>query len=84
MAVKYPAIGIRPTIDGRRRGVRESLELQTMGMAQRVADFCRKICVILMDRPWNASLRILPLAGSVRLRLHVRSSPEQMWGYPLQ
>ncbi|WP_379144987.1 L-fucose isomerase [Paenibacillus sp. sgz500992] len=39
MAVKYPAIGIRPTIDGRRRGVRESLELQTMGMAQRVADF---------------------------------------------
>jgi L-fucose isomerase len=26
-------IGIRPTIDGRRKGVRESLETQTMGMA---------------------------------------------------
>ncbi|MGI2800886.1 L-fucose isomerase [Photobacterium damselae] len=32
-------IGIRPTIDGRRMGVRESLEDQTMGMAQRAATF---------------------------------------------
>ncbi len=30
----YPAIGIRPTIDGRWGGVRESLEQQTMGMAE--------------------------------------------------
>ena len=29
----YPKIGIRPTIDGRWGGVRESLEAQTMGMA---------------------------------------------------
>jgi L-fucose isomerase len=35
----WPKIGIRPTIDGRRNGVRESLEDQTMGMAKRVADF---------------------------------------------
>ena len=34
-----PKIGIRPTIDGRRAGVRESLEDQTMGMAQNVARF---------------------------------------------
>jgi L-fucose isomerase len=33
-----PRIGIRPAIDGRLGGVRESLEKQTMGMAQRVAD----------------------------------------------
>ena len=32
-----PKVGIRPTIDGRRRGVRESLERQTMDMAQAVA-----------------------------------------------
>ncbi len=32
-----PKIGLRPTIDGRRRGVRESLEQQTLGMARRVA-----------------------------------------------
>ena len=33
-----PPIGIRPTIDGRRRGVRESLEAQTMAQARAVAD----------------------------------------------
>ncbi|WP_048627482.1 L-fucose isomerase [Listeria ivanovii] len=38
----YPAIGIRPTIDGRRRGVRESLEEQTMTMAQSVAVLLEK------------------------------------------
>lgn len=32
-----PKIGIRPIIDGRRGGIRESLEAMTMGMAQRVA-----------------------------------------------
>jgi len=35
----YPKIGIRPAIDGRRKGVRESLEEQTMGMAQRTVEF---------------------------------------------
>src|SRR3990172_3856286 len=34
-----PKIGIRPTIDGRRRGVRESLEEQTMNMAKNAAAF---------------------------------------------
>lgn len=33
-----PKIGIRPVIDGRRRGVRESLEDQTMGLAKAVAN----------------------------------------------
>jgi L-fucose isomerase len=35
---EMPKIGIRPTIDGRRNGVRESLEDQTMGMAKSVAE----------------------------------------------
>jgi len=34
-----PKIGIRPTIDGRLGGVRESLEEQTMGMAKRATKF---------------------------------------------
>ncbi|MBM3494005.1 MAG: L-fucose isomerase [Armatimonadetes bacterium] len=34
-----PKIGIRPTIDGRRGGVRESLEGQTMAMARSAAAF---------------------------------------------
>ena len=34
----YPKIGIRPTIDGRQGGVRESLEEKTMSLARAVAD----------------------------------------------
>ncbi len=37
MKTTYPKIGIRPVIDGRRHGVRESLEDMTMGLARRVA-----------------------------------------------
>ncbi len=35
---KYPKIGIRPTIDARQGGVRESLEDKTMNLAKAVAD----------------------------------------------
>ena len=35
---KYPRIGIRPTIDGRQGGVRESLEEKTMNLAKAVAE----------------------------------------------
>ena len=38
MIMMYPKIGIRPTIDGRWGGVRESLEGQTMGMAKAAAE----------------------------------------------
>ncbi|MDR6551219.1 L-fucose isomerase [Paenibacillus qinlingensis] len=34
---EFPKIGIRPTIDGRRKGIRESLEEITMNMAKGVA-----------------------------------------------
>lgn len=37
MNKNYPKIGIRPTIDGRRNGIRESLEDQTTAMAKAVA-----------------------------------------------
>ncbi len=36
--MKYPKIGIRPIIDGRQGGVRESLEDKTMNLAHAVAD----------------------------------------------
>ena len=36
---KLPKVGIRPTIDGRRNGVRESLEEKTMGMAISLKEF---------------------------------------------
>lgn len=37
MIGRTPKIGIRPVIDGRERGIRESLEEQTMNMAKRAA-----------------------------------------------
>lgn len=42
LVTRNPKIGIRPTIDGRRDGVRESLENQTMKMAQSVAALLQK------------------------------------------
>lgn len=39
---RLPKIGIRPTIDGRRNGVRESLEETTMQMAKSVEKFLSK------------------------------------------
>jgi len=38
----FPKVGIRPVIDGRERGVRESLENQTMNMARSAAEFISK------------------------------------------
>jgi len=42
LAGTLPKVGIRPIIDGRRRGIRESLENQTMGMAQAAAQLISK------------------------------------------
>lgn len=39
LAGAHPRIGIRPIIDGRRGGIRESLEDVTMSMARNVAEF---------------------------------------------
>ncbi len=41
MKKSYPRIGIRPIIDGRRGGIRESLEEKTMKMASMVAELYR-------------------------------------------
>jgi L-fucose/D-arabinose isomerase len=38
----FPKVGIRPVIDGRERGVRESLENQTMNMAKSAAELISK------------------------------------------
>ena len=48
--ISLPKIGIRPVIDGRRMGVRESLEEQTMNMAKADRETapclrsCRRVC----------------------------------------
>jgi L-fucose isomerase len=40
---EFPKVGIRPVIDGRMRGVRESLEDQTMNMAKNAAKLISSI-----------------------------------------
>ena len=42
LKIDYPKLGIRPTIDGRRKGIRESLEDQTMDMAKSAAALIEK------------------------------------------
>ena len=49
----YPKIGIRPIIDGRLGGVRESLEKTTMNMAQNVADYFTKRTTLSRRSPVN-------------------------------
>ena len=39
---RLPKVGIRPVIDGRERGVRESLEVQTMNMAKAAAGLIKE------------------------------------------
>ena len=39
---EVPKIGIRPVIDGRRKGVRESMESPTMAMANSVAQLIKR------------------------------------------
>ena len=53
-----PKIGIRPAIDGRRKGIREDLEGQTMGMAKAAAEFLTKSLRHPNGLPVGRSLRI--------------------------
>ena len=46
-----PKIGIRPIIDGRRGGIRESLEDMTMAMAHKVAELYSLSYVIVTALP---------------------------------
>ena len=70
---KYPKIGIRPTIDGRQGGVRESLEEKTMNLAKAVAEL-----ISTNLRNGDGTPVVWPKV------LHVpRNSNVKGWGQPL-
>ena len=48
-----PRIGIRPTIDGRWGGVRESLEEKTMAMANAAKELIEVMCIIKTEHLLN-------------------------------
>ncbi len=56
--ISLPKIGIRPVIDGRRMGVRESLEEQTMNMAKATRRSSPRKSDTPVGLRWSASLRI--------------------------
>jgi L-fucose isomerase-like protein len=62
----WPKIGIRPAIDGRRNGVRESLEDQTMGLARAAAEFLSANLRYPDGNRSNASSRTTASAASWR------------------
>ena len=74
---KYPKIGIRPTIDGRQGGVRESLEEKTMSLAKAVAELITSNLKTETEVLWNVSsqtvlsdvwLKVLPVQKSLNAK----------------
>lgn len=76
-----PAIGIRPVIDARRGAlkVRESLEAQTMGMAERAAALFRENLRYADGTPVRVVIADTTIAASARRRPAPTSSSERAW-----
>lgn len=60
---RLPKIGIRPVIDGRMRGVRESLEDQTMGMAKACARLLEESVRYLNGQPVECVIADTTIGG---------------------
>ena len=73
----YPKIGIRPTIDGRWGGVRESLEEQTMAMAKNA----KALIEAHLRYPDGTPVQCVPAAGPRRPPAPT-SLPPSMWWPP--
>ncbi len=58
-----PKVGIRPTIDGRMHGVRESLEVQTMNMAKAAADLISSRLTYLDGTPVECVISDTTIGG---------------------
>lgn len=65
----FPQIGIRPVIDGRYGGVRESLEGQTMRLAQLVAEFLEKNLFLPNGEPVKCVVPEHTIGGVAEARL---------------
>ncbi len=63
--MKYPKIGIRPTIDGRWGGVRESLEKQTMDMARSAAELIERSLVYPDGSPVQCVIADTTIGGGL-------------------
>jgi len=59
----FPKVGIRPVIDGRERGVRESLEKQTMNMAKSAASLISKNLMYPNGKPVECVIAETTIGG---------------------
>lgn len=59
----HPKIGIRPIIDGHRRGIRDSLEELTMGMSHNIAELFSQNFKYAGGYPENADFRACDTFG---------------------
>lgn len=78
----YPKIGIRPTIDGRWGGVRESLEDQTMAMARNAKALIEENLRYPDGTRCSALLPIPLSAAAPKLRPVPTSSRPKTWWPP--
>lgn len=81
---KYPKIGIRPVIDGRQGGVRESLEEKTMALANAVAELISSnlkngdgspVECVIADGTIGAWAKVPPARRNLKERVSVPPSP---------
>jgi L-fucose isomerase len=79
---EMPKIGIRPAIDGRRKGVRESLDDQVMALARTTADFLSANLRHSNGLPVECVIPI-PASGALRKLPNLRKNlPAWVWGCP--
>lgn len=79
-----PKIGIRPVIDGRRNGVRESLEEQTMNLAKAVE---KLICENLRHSSGEKVECVIAdstIGGVAEAARCAEKFEKKVWGYPYQ
>ncbi|MEA2066881.1 MAG: L-fucose isomerase [Thermotogota bacterium] len=63
MIKDFPKIGIRPVIDGRRKGIRESLESQTMELAKKVANLLENELMYIDGSPVKTCISDTTIGG---------------------
>lgn len=83
MKNSHPRIGIRPIIDGRRGGIRESLEEMTMGMAQSVAKLYTEKLRYADGTPVECVIADRTIGGVEEAAGHREIRREQRRGSPL-
>jgi L-fucose/D-arabinose isomerase len=81
--IHLPKIRIRPAIDGRRNGVRESLEETTMNLVRSVADFLESSLRHTNGRPVECVVADTCIGGVAEAAQAAEKSARQGVGLPI-